>query len=174
MAWNASTFSNEWLVGMLANGHTIKKISEKAGTCARTIKRRMEANGLEMYTPLENDEKEATVMEWSARHGYSGWNMLHGALLAKGYRLHKCEVKALLRAADPEASMRRCVPRHPSPHLQQNDFPCIYSYTSLHSRWRQCIERKMYEVAGPMSLWHVDGNHKLILWKFVIHGGIDG
>jgi hypothetical protein len=32
----------------------------------------------------------------------------------------------------------------------------------------------MYEVAGPMSLWHVDANHKLIRWKFVIHGGIDG
>ena len=23
-------------------------------------------------------------------------------------------------------------------------------------------------------MWHVDGNHKLIRWRFVIHGGIDG
>ncbi|CAH3156726.1 unnamed protein product, partial [Porites lobata] len=29
-------------------------------------------------------------------------------------------------------------------------------------------------VPGPNSLWHVDGNHKLIRWKFVVHGGIDG
>ena len=27
---------------------------------------------------------------------------------------------------------------------------------------------------GPNSLWHVDGHHKLIRWKIVIHGGIDG
>ena len=23
-------------------------------------------------------------------------------------------------------------------------------------------------------MWHLDGNHKLICWRFVIHGGMDG
>lgn len=23
-------------------------------------------------------------------------------------------------------------------------------------------------------MWHMDGNHKLIRWKFIIHGAIDG
>lgn len=27
---------------------------------------------------------------------------------------------------------------------------------------------------GPNSLWHIDGNHKLIPWRFVVHGCIDG
>lgn len=27
---------------------------------------------------------------------------------------------------------------------------------------------------GPNAVWHIDGNHKLIRWRFVIHGGIDG
>jgi hypothetical protein len=44
--------------------------------------------------------------------------------------------------------------------------------TSL--RWRPKIQRKPYNVPGPMSLWHIDGNHKLSRWRFVIHGGIDG
>ena len=26
----------------------------------------------------------------------------------------------------------------------------------------------------PNALWHIDGNMRLIRWKFVIHGGIDG
>ena len=26
----------------------------------------------------------------------------------------------------------------------------------------------------PNSLWHIDGHHKLIRWRVVIHGGIDG
>ena len=36
------------------------------------------------------------------------------------------------------------------------------------------MARRTYKVAGPMSLWHVDGHHKLIRWKFVILGAIDG
>ena len=29
-------------------------------------------------------------------------------------------------------------------------------------------------MTGPNSLWHIDGLHKLIRWRIVIHGGIDG
>lgn len=35
-------------------------------------------------------------------------------------------------------------------------------------------ERRTYQVAGPNSLWHIDGNHKLIRWRIVIDGAIDG
>lgn len=27
---------------------------------------------------------------------------------------------------------------------------------------------------GPNYVWHIDGNHKLIRWQLVIHGGVDG
>ena len=36
------------------------------------------------------------------------------------------------------------------------------------------ITRRVYSVRGPNSLWHIDGLHCLIRWRFVIHGGIDG
>ena len=26
----------------------------------------------------------------------------------------------------------------------------------------------------PNSLWHIDGHHKLIKWRIITHGGIDG
>ena len=26
----------------------------------------------------------------------------------------------------------------------------------------------------PNSVWHIDGHHKIVRWRFVIHGGIDG
>ena len=26
---------------------------------------------------------------------------------------------------------------------------------------------------GPNYVWHMDGNYKLIRWKFVIHGAVD-
>ncbi|XP_057186595.1 uncharacterized protein LOC130552378 [Triplophysa rosa] len=34
--------------------------------------------------------------------------------------------------------------------------------------------RRKYSVPGPNSLWHIDANHKLIRWRIVVHGGIDG
>ena len=36
------------------------------------------------------------------------------------------------------------------------------------------IRRRVYHVQGPNSLWHIDGHHKLIRWRIVTHGGIDG
>ncbi|KAL2076327.1 hypothetical protein ACEWY4_028079 [Coilia grayii] len=36
------------------------------------------------------------------------------------------------------------------------------------------LRRRQYSVPGPNCMWHIDGNHKLIRWRFVIHGGIDG
>ena len=36
------------------------------------------------------------------------------------------------------------------------------------------IIRRIYRVPWVNSLWHIDGHHKLIPWKIVIHGGIDG
>jgi hypothetical protein len=41
-------------------------------------------------------------------------------------------------------------------------------------RTRRLIPRVVYYVAGPHHLWHIDGNHKLIRYKIVVHGCIDG
>lgn len=46
--------------------------------------------------------------------------------------------------------------------------------TGVANRLRSTLHRRQYSVLGPNSLWHVDGYHKLIRWKIVIHGGIDG
>ena len=35
------------------------------------------------------------------------------------------------------------------------------------------INRQAYSVPWPNALWHLDGNHKLIWWRLVIHGGTD-
>jgi hypothetical protein len=36
------------------------------------------------------------------------------------------------------------------------------------------MERRNYHVAFPNSLWHMDGNRKLIRWKMLMNGAIDG
>ena len=42
------------------------------------------------------------------------------------------------------------------------------------SRLRRALHRRTYNVTSPNALWHIDGNHRLIRWRFVIHGGVDG
>ena len=43
-------------------------------------------------------------------------------------------------------------------------------------RWRKTgrFHRRVYNVMGPNHLWHIDTNHKLVRWRFVVMGGIDG
>ena len=33
-------------------------------------------------------------------------------------------------------------------------------------RWRRVICRRKYIVRYPNALWHIDGNHKMIGWRF--------
>ncbi|CAL8378800.1 unnamed protein product [Boreogadus saida] len=37
-----------------------------------------------------------------------------------------------------------------------------------------CIMRRTYSVRAPLSLWHVDTNHKLIRYNIVLFGAVDG
>ncbi len=41
---------------------------------------------------------------------------------------------------------------------------------------RRCnvVSRRVYIAPHPNYVWHIDGHHKLIRWRFVIHGSIDG
>lgn len=32
----------------------------------------------------------------------------------------------------------------------------------------------MYHVAGPNCVWHIDTNHKIIRWRILIHGCVNG
>ena len=41
-------------------------------------------------------------------------------------------------------------------------------------RWGALVSRRVYFIPWRNSLWHIDGQHSLSCWGFVIHGCIDG
>jgi len=41
-------------------------------------------------------------------------------------------------------------------------------------RKQKAIKRREYVVPGPHHMWHMDGHHKLIRYKLVTHGCVDG
>lgn len=61
--------------------------------------------------------------------------MMQGHLLREGYRI-------------PHARIRDCL------HRIDLDGVAI--------RWAATVQRRKYTVSSPLSLWHIDGNHKLI------------
>ena len=76
-----------------------------------------------------------------------GQRRLQGALRARGLKLQRSRVRQCLREEDPLG-------------------------TAL--RWNEAIYRRKYSVPAPNSLWHIDGNHKLIRYKLVEHCCVDG
>ncbi|CAB4029591.1 PREDICTED: uncharacterized protein LOC107351207 isoform X2 [Paramuricea clavata] len=78
----------------------------------------------------------------------AGLRLVQGSLRQQSLVVQRLRVLHSLRRVDPVASTLRNA--------------------------RQIIRRK-YNVKAPNSLWHIDGNHKLIQpYRIVIHGGIDG
>ncbi|VDI45885.1 Hypothetical predicted protein [Mytilus galloprovincialis] len=57
-----------------------------------------------------------------------------------------------------------------------------YKRESLHrideigikDRKKRRLHRRIYNVDGVNHIWHIDSNHKLIRWNFIVLGGIDG
>ncbi|PFX19782.1 hypothetical protein AWC38_SpisGene15812 [Stylophora pistillata] len=70
-----------------------------------------------------------------------------GALRSRGLQVQRWRVHEIMRKIDPVG-------------------------TAL--RWNQVVHRRKYSVPGPKALWHIDGHHKLIHWRLVVHACIDG
>lgn len=60
-------------------------------------------------------------------------------------------------------------------HVQRKRLrACISRLCNRTDNMGQRIYRRVYSVPGPNFLWHIDGNHKMIKYRIVIHGGCDG
>lgn len=44
----------------------------------------------------------------------------------------------------------------------------------VQERKKRRLHRRVYNVGAPNCLWHIDTNHKLVRWRFIVAGGIDG
>jgi len=77
----------------------------------------------------------------------SGESYKRGALRGRGIFIQRWKIREVLQTVDP---VGRAIRR------------------------RLSIQRRLYNVKKPNHLWHLDSNHKLIHWRFVFHGCIDG
>ncbi|XP_020914989.1 uncharacterized protein LOC110252499 [Exaiptasia diaphana] len=73
--------------------------------------------------------------------------MLQGHLRARGHHIQRSRVRAAAHLVEPSDAPTRKAPK---------------------------INRRVYSVPSPNFIWHIDGNHKLVRWRLVLHHGIDG
>ena len=143
----------ETLKLFLSYGFTLVKIAEMLGVSAKTVSRRIKEFGLKeecpKYTDITNDDLDKIVSDIYREFPSCGIRRMKGYLTAKGINVQWERVTSSLWRVDPEGIILRS--------MQLN-----------------LINRRRYFVPGPLYLWHLDGNHKLIRWGFTIHGCIDG
>ena len=137
----------------LRYGFSHEKIADMFGTSIKTIRRRIISFNLreEMpkYSVLSDDALDNVVASITHDFPNCGIRRMKGFLLAQGIRVPWMRVRSSLWRTDPAGILLRTA--------QLN-----------------IVSRRQYSVPGPLSLWHLDGNHKLIRWGFVIHGCVDG
>lgn len=87
---------------------------------------------------MSDQELDNVVREAQSKHTGIGLRMLKGYLNAKGLRVQWERIRLSLIRTDP---------------------------SGVHERWKQSIRHRKYLVPGPLALWHIDGNHKLIRYQ---------
>ena len=126
------------------------EIAKLYGCCARTIRRRILEYGLQeiiKYSYIDDQDLDNIVVNFVADFPCAGQKTLAGFLYSQGYHIQRWRIRDSMLRVDP---------------------------WGVEQRTRNILHRRRYQVKGPNSLWHIDGNHKLIRWRIVIHGGVDG
>ena len=114
------------------------QMAEIIGVSLRTVRRRMTDYGLnisDQYADVTDHELEHLVMGIEMEFPTCGQKQMMGHLRARGYRVQQVRLREIMRRVDPEGSIMRRL---------------------------TVLNRRRYSVPAPGSLWHIDGNHKLI------------
>lgn len=110
----------------------------------------MEHQGIDIhkvYSAISDGDLDRVVESIKRAHPNDGERLLIGHLHRVDVFVPRHRVRASIHRVDPiNTAIRRSV----------------------------TVRRRVYYVEGPNSLWHIDGHHKLIKWRLVTHGGIDG
>ena len=124
-------------------------ISKRLGISRSTLYNKMKCFGLEppKYSNVSKEDLTAHIQTIKKDHPNCGEKVTHGHLRSRGLHIQRAKVRETLREVDPEG---------------------------VEARRQRALRRREYSVPCPLYLWHVDGNHKLIRYRIVIHVGTDG
>ena len=134
---------------LLADGFSIKQVAMLLSVSESTIYRRMSIYGLrkQEFSLISDEEMDTKVEKITKEFPSRGENMIRHILLDGGIVVQRNRLRESLHRVDEEGIAKRSKGR---------------------------LHRRIYNARGANQLWHVDTNHKLICWNFVVFGAIDG
>ena len=142
------SISEEVLLHLRSVGFTWTKIAQMLLISRWTLRRRVVEFRLEDITGfsvISDVQLDNLVERFMRDHGTMvGYSLVSGHLRSLGLGVERDRIRDRIGRVDPENSR---------------------------IRWAVVISRRSYSVAGPNSLWHIDGHHSLVTWGFVIHWG---
>lgn len=133
----------EQLECLLRYGFTGTEIARMLGVCDKTVYRRLESFGLSMsetYSTISDSELDFIVGNIVHQFPNSGYKAMRGHLALRGIKIQERRVRETMRRTDPEGTVIR----------------------GLQLR---VTHRRSYNVRAPLSLWHMDGHHKLVRYS---------
>ena len=136
---------------LMDHGFKIKDVSAMFGCSRRTITRRLNKFNIfpetTKFVSINDSQLDALVEEIGLLFPRCGEKLISGRLRTKGVVIQRQRIRDSMKRVNP---------------------------TMVQMRTRGVLHRRKYSVPSPNALWHIDGNHKLIRWRIVVHGGIDG
>ena len=142
--------TEDHLLYLYENDFSVADIAHMFNCSTRTVYRRMHALGLSRrgrYSGITDDELDEEIQDINSRHSEAGCQIVEGMLRSQGILIQRERIRNSLRRVDPQGTQNRLI---------------------------RALHRREYSVVSSNVLWHIDGNHKLVRWRFIIHGGIDG
>ncbi|KAA0701590.1 hypothetical protein E1301_Tti023855 [Triplophysa tibetana] len=146
------TVGKEQVQFLLEQHFKVHDIARMYGVSYSSIRRWMKRYKLSVrqtYSDISSEDFKSIINNFIGQCPNSGYRIVVGHLRSLGIRVARSRVLEMIRHVDPVG-------------------------TVLRSLDLQLTQRRPYSVPGPLSLWHMDGNHKLVRWRIVVHGGIDG
>nr|XP_054592651.1 uncharacterized protein LOC107395925 isoform X1 [Nothobranchius furzeri] len=131
---------------LLSTALPLEHLAQLYGVSRRTLNRRMKEHGLSVhgcYSKISDDELDVLVRSIKSRMPHAGFRLMKGELLARGHRVQWHRVQAVMHRVDGAGILARMI---------QLGF----------------VARRSYCVPAPLSLVHIDTNHKLIRYNIDI------
>ena len=136
----------EQLESLQELGFTWTAIAKMFVVSVHTLLRRRKEYGMpvgqDCYSRISDDILDDAISKILQGHPHLGELMLTGALKSNGIIIQRQRLRDTVMRVDPVARLMR----------------------------RRCtVQRRTYSVTGANALWHIDGNHKLIRWRFAFY-----
>ncbi len=133
--------SKEDLEFFIQFGFNTTQIAQMFSVSQRTIQRRLASFGIRenipRYTDITEVELDETIKQIMREFPNCGMKRMQGFLLQREIRVQSMRLRESMRRVNPIG-------------------------VTLRSLQLNIVHRRSYSVPGPLSLWHIDGNHKLI------------